>query len=555
MRLLLLRLSLVLVAALPLETSAYVTSPNAVPVNHQIKYLKQLTTNLVEAAPGELSDSQLSTSHDLMYAWSHLPPKANAAATRGCALQVESIVKRLIEERRAGNLDADLTVDDYNCLLEGWARAGRGEASAHRTEQILEGMQQHGPAPNLASFKACLMAWRHSGVPYAAVRAQRILEWMIRLHSSGENKQALPDQDCFDMVLQVWSRSGNPQAPQKTEQLLGVMEQLHRSTGLAQLKPRKTSFNAVLAAHSKASNNRGQQQHPLHNAQRAADILSFMELLAETDPAVAPDSASYNTVMNGYARAGGNGNDASVRQAAQQADAFLRHVVKVYKKQQQQESSSRVDNNNNNNDPQQISPRIQPDTILFNTAIGLWAKTGRPGSFRRARSILDRQLDLVQNFGCVSAAPDVVGVTSVLGSCAAETRDRSKAWDVAVATYRQLAAGRALGCAPNHVTYGTMMKACARLLPYSPVRRQWLRAVWADAVAAGPVGDMVVSKLREAAAPDLYRELMEGHSRKRLPAAWTANVREQSGYRGSSSNNNKKNKQQKQQKRRKRAEV
>ena len=226
-------------------------------------------------------------------------------------------------------------------------------------------------------------------------------------------------------------------------------------------------------------------------------------------------------------------------------------MVKVYKKQQATSSSSRVDNNN---DPQQQPPRIQPDTILFNTAMGLWAKTGRPGSFRRARSILDRQLDLVQHGGgCVSAAPDVVGVTSVLGSCAAETRDRSKAWDVAVATYRQLDAGRALGdfgtCRANHVTYGTMMKACARLLPYpSPARRQWLRTVFGDAVAAGQVGDMVVSKLREAAAPDLYRELMEGHSRRRLPAAWTANVREQSGYRG-----NKKNKQQ--QKRRKRAEV
>ena len=309
MRLLLLRLSLVLVAArmLPLETSAYVTKTNAVPVNHQIKYLKQLTTNFVEAAPGELSDSQLSTSHDLMYAWSHLPPKANAAATRGCALQVESIVKRLIEERHAGNPDADLTVDDYNCLLEGWARAGLGEASAHRTEQILEGMQQHGPQPNLASFKACLMAWRHAGVPYAAVRAQRILEWMIRLHSSGENKQALPDQDCFDMVLQVWSRSSSgQQSPSAAKDRTaarrhGTAPPLDR-TGAAQAPQNELQRRPGGAQQGGCCQ---RQQHPLHNAQRAADILSFMELLAETDPAVAPDTASYNMVMNGYARASG----------------------------------------------------------------------------------------------------------------------------------------------------------------------------------------------------------------------------------------------------------
>ena len=72
MKLALFRLSILASALVPV--SAYVTSPNAVPVNLQIKYLKQLTTKLVEAPEGELSDSQVATSHELMYAWSHLPP-------------------------------------------------------------------------------------------------------------------------------------------------------------------------------------------------------------------------------------------------------------------------------------------------------------------------------------------------------------------------------------------------------------------------------------------------------------------------------------------------
>lgn len=308
------------------------------------------------------------------------------------------------------------------------------------------------------------------------------------------------------------------------------MEQLHRSTGLPQLKPRKTSFNAVLAAHSKSRSDQA--------VQRAKDILSFMELLAETDPSVAPDSASYNTVMNCYARS----SQADPVVAAQQADAFLRHVVDVYKKNNNSDNNSESNNN------------IQPDTILFNTAMGLWAKTGRPGSFRRARSILDRQMDLAQT--CDTAEPDVFGVTSVISSCAAETQDRQRAWDVALSTYRQLHNDKMKNvysdCRANHVTYGTMIKACGRLLPFSR-RKKWLLSVFADAVAAGCVGDMVVSKLREAAPANLYRELMQGNSKRNLPAEWTANVREQSEYRTTQ----KKNKGNKgsSRKHRKRAEV
>ena len=366
------------------------------------------------------------------------------------------------------------------------------------------------------------MAWRHSGVDYAPIRAQRILEWMIRLHSTGENPHALPDQDCFDMVMQLWSRSRDPKAPQQTEQLLSVMEGLHRSTGLSQLKPRKTTFNAVLAAHSKSL-------HP-HAVSRAADILALMELLAETDPSVAPDTATYNTIMNGYAR---NSHRMDPVQVAKQADAFLRHVVDVCKQQQQQQEEEfeavPLTRNNNNKEIRASRPRIQPDTILFNTAIGLWAKTGRPGSFRKARSILDRQLDLALCYRSEVVVPDVVGVTSVLQSCASETQDKARAWDVALATYRQLQNDK-IGCCANHVTYGTMIKACGRLLP-KEARRKWLRVIFQDAIQAGSVGEMVVSKLREAATPDLYRELMQGHSKKQLPVEWTCHVQEQSDYR------------------------
>jgi hypothetical protein len=72
------------------------------------------------------------------------------------------------------------------------------------------------------------------------------------------------------------------------------MEKLHRSTGLEELKPRKTSFNAVLAAWTKSGDNAAPE--------RAAAILSFIELLSnQGDKSVAPNTASYNIVMNAFA--------------------------------------------------------------------------------------------------------------------------------------------------------------------------------------------------------------------------------------------------------------
>jgi hypothetical protein len=513
----------------PSTTTAYViTAPNVVPIGRQMKFLRELTSDLVQAAPGQLTPQQLAVSHELMYAWSHAaatsasatttsmnrshkPPQPPHEPTSECAaVQVELLLKRVIDERMAGNLDAALDTNDYNCLLEGWARSGLGEAAALRTEQILEVMQQQGPTPNLSSFKACLMAWRQANVPYAALRAQRILDWMIRLHQDENAQQAsLPDADCFDIVLQLTSRSGHAQAPQQTERVLMSMHQLYRRTGLDKVKPRHSSFNAVLLAWSKSKWSTETLTH-------MTKLLSVMELAAESDPLVGPDAVSYNIVMSTLAK------QPNVILAAAQADALLRHIVTLYQKQSERQSG-------------RYGPSFCPEPLLFNIAIGLWAKSGTTGSYRKARSILQKQLSLAREPGSAVAMPDIVGWTSVLTCCAAEpghAQERDRAFQAAIATYRQLKSLDGGTVSANYVTYGTMLKACAKLHPIkSPLRETWARRVFADAVSAGCVGDMVVSKLREAVPHEVYRELLQGHSRHKLPAAWTMNVCEQSEFR------------------------
>lgn len=486
---------------------AYITSPGTLPVQRQLKWLKEMTVDICQAEVGQLSTDQLSQAPDLIYAWSHV--ENGKINKKECALAVESLMKRMIDERRAGNRDADLAIHDYNCLLEGWARSLQGPAAAERCEQILHAMQEHGPQPDLSSFKCTLMAWRqcvvghhsnhhhhHHGVSYAPVRAQRILEWMIRLYRDGANPNALPDADCFDIVMQIWSRSGHQHAPEQTEKILGAMERLYRTTGFQHLKPRHSSFNAVLAAWSKSGRPEA--------ADRAISILSFMELLAANqDSTIKPDSASYNTVMSAYAKCPDQAS------AARKADAILKHAEGAY----------------------QADPKnFLLETILFNTAMGAWAKSNKPGAYKKARAILDRQMALHRS-GCTSCEPDVFSYTTVIASCAAESshdeQERQKAFQVALQTYEEAQASRRHR--PNHVTYGTMLKAVARLLD-GKARRSVAYRIFNECCEAGCVGDMALSRLREA-APDVYRFVMKGRSKNDLPEAWTCHLHETNEYR------------------------
>lgn len=526
-------------SALHIHTAtAYITSKSAVPVSRQMEWLKEITVDICESQPGCLSDRQLSQVPEVMKAWSH-----SKRSDRECALAVESLVKRVIDERLAGNDHvSDFTADDYNCLVEGWARSGGGEAAAERCEQIITAMQEQGGmvAPNLTTFKAVLMAWSQATqtekLSYGPHRAQRVLEWMIQLYTTAENPRALPDADCFDICLQTWSGSGHPDAPAQAEQVLGVMERLYEATQRGKLRPRTTSFNAVLQAWSKSGRPEA--------ADRASNILAFMEILSKQgDVNVAPDYVSYAIVMGVLARSQDQVS------AARKAGTFLRHAEKSY-----QEALDAVDVNDVEAVAAVSNNGLVPDTILFNTAMGCWAKSMVLGSFLKARSILNRQTAMYES-GCNKCRPDVYGFTSVIAACAAELgskKERQAAFQVALDTYRELE--QYPDDAANHVTYGTMLKACGKLLPLgSPVRRKWVRRVFQDAAKAGCVGDMVLGRMREAASPDIFKELMQGIDKRQLPQSWTCNVDQASDRRrknGSRQYNNHNNNRS-----RKRAEV
>ena len=182
----------------------------------------------------------------------------------------------------------------------------------------------------------------------------------------------------------------------------------------------------------------------------------------------------------------------------------------------------------------------KPDSILFNSAIACWGRSQQTHAYRTARSILDRQINLYMN-GCESCKPDPYGFTSVLSACASENGDakeRYKAFNVAISTYKQLVNQPEEFGEATHVTYGNMLKACARLLyPASPKKLKWTKEIFQECKDNGLVGGMVLSWVGEATTPQEYKVLMEGHTKENMPRSWSRNVVEKIKYeRGGSMN-------------------
>jgi len=490
-------LSLLLLQLLLLGCNAYVVHrmPHHVPANGNTKdqkerplvWLEQMTENICSTKPGFLSHELLETAPQLMDAWAH----SEEVDAMKCAEKVESLVKRVVEERHAGNEEATMTWKEYHFLLESWARSAIRSpttttatttiAVAQRCQQILIEMQRHEELkPPLVCFKTVLMAWRASSKqdPEQAARgAQQLLEWMTSLYRKGENP-VCPDADCFDMVLQMWAGSSSKDAPEQTEKLLVAMEKL--SNEISDVKPRTTSFNAVLKAW--ATSDRNFAKH------HAVDILRYMEDRSKKDGgATNPDPYTYMNVLKALSRKG----DCHPTQAS----ALLGRVERRYEEGNQD---------------------WMPDTPLYNAVIACWAKSRRPRAYRRAQALLERLQQRYKDSKYDPALkPNVYAYTSVLTACSNERRERTPAFEYAMSVFEEQMPHQER----DHVTYAVMLKCCARLLPKNDPRRSKIaRKIFSQAARDGCVDQNVVDRLHDATQASLYID------RNQLPPQWTERV-------------------------------
>jgi hypothetical protein len=179
-------------------------------------------------------------------------------------------------------------------------------------------------------------------------------------------------------------------------------------------------------------------------AQRAEALLAKMdELHRQGYEGVRPNVISYNAVINAWAKSRENG-------AAQRAEAILNHMSKLHDVGQE---------------------GCCPNEICFNAVIDAWAKSGDKNAYEHAKRVF-RQMQAMGE----AVEPDVLTYTSLINALAVSSvpDKATKTFHVLIDMETMASQGNR-DVAPTSITFGAVMKACARTSGTQESKRKALR--------------------------------------------------------------------------------
>jgi hypothetical protein len=495
----------ILVATILQFTQAYISGE--LPSHRQIAFLRKLTDDICNTHPGTLTASDLRCTHDLMSAWANWDVVGSPASSgRERAIVGEGLLKRIIDERNAGNDEAIARTEDYNTVMKSWAMSGEKTAAALRVEQILMNMQDmfisgdNEVQPNLESFQIAIDAWtKASDEPNAITRARQILNWMSTIYISNSNDLAKPDVSCFKSILKCYASSKMLEAPIVSEHMLMDMQRLQMEHGIQSAGPDTQCFNIVMSGWLKSGD--------VASERRIRQIFEYMDECYQTSEQtdIRPDASTYNIVITSIAPVVKKRLDVG---GARRADEILARLEEGYLHSGK-------------------SKALRPDTIIYNQVIDYWAKTQTvEGHFLKARNILDRQVIMNKVHGVRKCRPDITSYTSVIGACASTNGpkdDKRHAFNTAHSTFMECC--KLEYAQPNDVTYGLMFKAVGRLLSDNEEKDRYSWTLFKLCTDDGMLGEMAYNRLCETVTKEQLQDLTGGCGFIDLPVEWKCNVK------------------------------
>lgn len=447
---------------------------------------------------------------------------------RDAPVRAENLLFRMMDEaEEAAKLEAAglpapeggaIVPTSVTCdaVLNAWARRGSREG-AERAENILarmenlknQGAEGSGASirPTAYSYATVISAWAHSREgAEAAERAEAIMEKMLAEWSSKRldpTSVVKPNAVVFNAVIDAWSRSGDLRAGAKATELLDRMEALNKKEGGEDedLRPDVITYNSVINAWSGTTG--------CADAANSAEEI-FHRLAA--DESAQPNTRTYNSLLKAWGKSKLPGSAAHV-------DEILQNMI----------------------DAARSGSNVRPDVISFSTALDAWAKSNEEGKAQRARSILDRMVEFhMTNAVDDAAKPSVVSYNAVLNACAfsalaPDPEEKKLALSTAVSTFNEC---RTAGFAkPDAVTYGTMLKCVANLVPVGEMRDKFSARLFGKCREEGLVNWMVLSEVQRAVSHETAAELLQSSNANLelsdLPQEWTRNAKESGARRHS----------------------
>lgn len=302
-------------------------------------WLSQATQDIINTEAGTLVKGKWHQLVSMLRAWARRS-KCDAEAP----LTVERLLKKLLDEREAGNTEAKATTELYNILLDSWACAAifhttSAEVASQRAREILVSLQEtfereSDPdlCPDSESFYLVLHAvCKAEGF----LVARRVLAWMEYIYKMGKNKNAQPSRRQYVLLLDAYANSKGENAGLLTEGFIRHM----KATGV---EPDTYCYNIAIKAWTRARRGRESAEH-------ADRILEEME---------APkDLVTYSSVISAWAASGMRSH------AVARAEELLQDI--------------------------HDTPGLEPNTIVMNSIMSTWVKSRNPVSVNRTAEILD----------------------------------------------------------------------------------------------------------------------------------------------------------------------
>ena len=334
---------------------------------------------------------------------------------------VESILKRIIDERSAGNSDVQVTAQMYNVILEVWMASianaksvkSNGPLSiiaAQRSLDIVKQMQceyeETGDElmkPNFFSFLIVLKQWIKASaltsIPRskettpshkASRKAHQMIRWMEQLAKTGENAEAKPNVLLYTLVMDSYAKSGERDAGSKAEALIREMQNNEDNY----IQPNLFCYNMVINAYS----NQGQREGAVDNAER---ILHELENIHEEtgDESMKPDVITYTSLITAWAHSNRRGYGANraeeilirmMEAGCEPNTVTFNAVLKAWCKSGERDAAERALNifKQMEDECRRGNKNVEPDRITYNTLIHTLTKSGMTDAMHHAERIL-----------------------------------------------------------------------------------------------------------------------------------------------------------------------
>ena len=221
-----------------------------------------------------------------LHAWSWQQANLQDGA---CAQRAHELLQLILDEY---TVEDSVRMQCYDWVLEAWSKSS-SPGSPQRADDIFSSMKQLNATmneycgfPNIQSYTNVILAWSKCAHEGSVERAHALLLEMIQHYKGGSfPPDSEPELIAFNGCITAWARIARPDMG---ERILWDLDQVSRDC--QKLVPDVKTYNSVLHAHVKSRD----KQKAL---EKAIEIVHHMEEECEHQPAITPDSFTYNTLM------------------------------------------------------------------------------------------------------------------------------------------------------------------------------------------------------------------------------------------------------------------